>query len=199
MIINGIRLKNGKIILENFHLSFEKNIIVIQGNNGAGKSTLLKILSRKDFIEKFCKYSQSEINFVNSSKAVFLDFDFSSVKLNTSTFIKYLKELYLVKNNLDFESFIQKLLLEEYLTKPFQKLSFGTRKKIIVSTALSSEKSIILLDELFENIDDLSHKIISERINYLSENGKTILITAHNVSFLKYLEDYELIRIKNFQ
>lgn len=71
-------------------------------------------------------------------------------------------------------------------------LSFGQKAKIALSRALNSDKEILILDEIFANVDEKSELELTKK---LIESEKTVILITHNRDN-KYLDLFdEVIQI----
>ncbi len=65
-------------------------------------------------------------------------------------------------------------------------LSGGEKKKVALAGALIMKPKLLILDELFANMDDDSKKSISEILIRLNkENKTTIIMTSHESEIIK--------------
>ena len=62
-----------------------------------------------------------------------------------------------------------------------QSLSGGERRRVEIARALSTEPTVMLLDEPFAGVDPISISEIKEIISHLKARGIGVLITDHNV------------------
>lgn len=72
------------------------------------------------------------------------------------------------------------LHLENLAKKKAGTLSGGERRRLEISRALSTEPSLLLLDEPFANIDPIAINDVKHLIRLLKAKGISILITDHN-------------------
>ncbi|MCO5382122.1 MAG: ATP-binding cassette domain-containing protein [Methanosarcina barkeri] len=69
-------------------------------------------------------------------------------------------------------------------------LSKGMKQKIMIARALINDPDILFLDEPGSGLDPRSAREIRQMILGLKEQGKTILITTHNMEEADFLCDY---------
>lgn len=73
-------------------------------------------------------------------------------------------------------------------------LSGGMQQRVAVARALVSDASILLLDEPFAALDELSRLTIGEQlITLLEDHGKTVLFVTHSLSEAAYLSDRVIV------
>jgi len=74
--------------------------------------------------------------------------------------------------------------LEEHLDKPVSKMSKGTRRKVELVAAVSSEVPLVVADELAEGVDVPSMYAFEKVIREGVAGGKHFIVSSHNVGFL---------------
>lgn len=191
--------KQNRKILNRVSFDIEENsFVAIVGVSGAGKSTLLNILSGYD--EK----TAGEI-YVN-------DFPISNNKKGYQSLISYVPQKEILHNNLTLEKSLYysarlripktnlktiknkvkqviRLLELEGKEKTFiRNLSGGEKKRASIAMELLDKPDILFLDEPTSGLDSNIEKKLMHTLRKLSDEGRTIVITAHTVSNL-YLCD----------
>ncbi|WP_041362879.1 Mbov_0121 family peptidase domain-containing ABC transporter [[Mycoplasma] mobile] len=199
--INSISLKNFSFsytseqeIFKNINFYFEKNL-QLKGPNGSGKSTLMKIIALSN-LEDFSKILVNDLSVDN--------YDIDSVRTN----ILYLyNDFYFFKStlidfvtlkNLDylntFNSNIIQFNLMEFLDRlnlnlntPIESnginLSSGQKQLILLLRLFVKKFDVILLDEVFENLQSSIFYEISKIIKDY-QNQAIFLEISHNENFL---------------
>ena len=180
----------------------EGEIVGILGPNGAGKTTTIRLLTgifkledkasieifNEDITKNLNKY---KINFgiVPEVSNAFSDF---TVWQN----LKFAGGIYgFPKRRIEKRS---KELLEQFdlIDKMHSKtkaLSKGLKQRLNFCLALLHEPSILILDEPTSGLDPISVKIMRNRILQLKKEGKTILITTHDMQEAQTICDRILI------
>ncbi|CAM3036254.1 energy-coupling factor ABC transporter ATP-binding protein [Hathewaya histolytica] len=191
-----IALKNVSIDLEN------GSIIGIIGANGAGKSTLflnmvgiLKPTSGNVYFnEEKLKYSKSFLyNFRKDVGLVFQDPDkqifYSSVYDDVAFALRNLgmKED-IIKERVD--TALKEAGAIEFKDKPVHFLSYGQKKRVAMAGILAMDCKVILFDEPTAGLDPEMTKSVKELIFSLSQKGKRIVITSHNMDLIYEVCDY---------
>lgn len=184
--LKGISFKN---ILKNVNIELNKDeTIQIKGENGKGKSVLLKIISgllpfdsgeiiindeikidSKNYksLRKYVQYIESKSNFFTGT-----------VEENLKIANKKLKE----KNGYGLFDFFK---LEDKMEE--KNFSLGQLQKIRVLRGLSSEKSILCLDEISSNLDKISQKQLEELISRM-KGIKFIVTHEKDIKVNKVIE-----------
>jgi len=181
---------------------FEGEIVGILGPNGAGKTTTIRLLTgifkleekanieifNEDITKNLSKY---KINFgiVPEVSNAFSDF---TVWQN----LKFSGGIYgFPKRKIEKRA---KELLEQFdlIDKMHSKtkaLSKGLKQRLNFCLALFHEPPILILDEPTSGLDPISVNIMRNRILQLKKEGKTILITTHDMQEAQTICDRILI------
>ncbi len=182
-----------KIALNKASVSIKNNEVVgLLGPNGAGKSTSFYILAglikadagtitlNGSDITHYPMHKRSKLglNYLPQESSVFREL---STKDNLVALIEQREDL----DQKQRRSLLAKLT-EEFGLKGFEhvlgrNLSGGERRRLEIARALTSDPTIILLDEPFAGIDPISLNDIKAQIKQLKSRNIGILITDHNV------------------
>lgn len=189
-------------VLNNVSLTFEDGKIYgLIGKNGIGKTTLLKILSR--YINK--NSGDIQINHHSIADIDYLDTDITLVFdecnfFNELTFIEHLNLIAKSSNRTEkeYKEFIQKFIssldLEKYKNSYPGTLSKGTLQRLNIGMGLIRNTSYLLMDEPFNGLDPVQ---TIKSLNFIKEYNRgikhTIIISSHQLDYLKYICDEYII------
>ena len=203
---------DGNIIYSNVSLEIENEVILkdinfiinkgekiaIIGDNGSGKSVLIKsILGFYDYTGNIYinNHNINRINRKNIRQYIELlhgeSFLFSgelleNIKLRNkydeTKLNKLLNECELVEEINEFEEKINTIIGENGI-----KLSGGQKQRIALARTLYQDKSIILIDEGLNKLDNTTRQKVLENL-YWQNKEKTILFATHNMEILKYVD-----------
>lgn len=73
--------------------------------------------------------------------------------------------------------------LEEYRFRPPHYLSGGEKKRVSIADILAMHSEIILFDEPSTSLDPAGADMLEDVLRRLSEGGKTLLISTHDMDF----------------
>ncbi len=76
---------------------------------------------------------------------------------------------------------LERVGLGDFAADRYGTLSGGQRQRALIARALAQEADILFLDEPFSNVDPASVETILELIDQLKHEGRTIMITTHDV------------------
>jgi ABC-type bacteriocin/lantibiotic exporter with double-glycine peptidase domain len=76
--------------------------------------------------------------------------------------------------------------LEKIIKEKGKNISGGERQRIMLARALYRDFDLLILDEPFSELDDMSENLILNQLQLLARQGKMILFITHNKSSLFY-------------
>ena len=82
--------------------------------------------------------------------------------------------------------------MEEKKETRIERLSQGQQQRVNIMRAMAKEAEIIVLDEPFANLD---YRVISQIVNYLRTQKKTVICTLHDRELLPYFD--RIMRMEN--
>ncbi|WP_425802515.1 energy-coupling factor ABC transporter ATP-binding protein [Desulfitobacterium sp. Sab5] len=167
--------------------------IAVLGSNGAGKTTLFLhfngiLKPRKGsiyFKGQAISYKGAELKNLRSKVGiVFQDPDsqlFSASVLQEVSF----GPMNLGINSAEVRRLVDKALQDtetsDLIDRPTHMLSFGQKKRVSIADILAMEPEVIIFDEPTAWLDPRHAREFMELLNELSQNGKTIIISTHDV------------------
>ena len=186
-------------------ISFKINegvIVGILGPNGAGKTTTIRLITG---IFELKGNSRVEIYSEDlTSNPIELKKNFGIVPEVSNAYSDYT-----VWQNLFFSGTIYglskekikertRILLDRFeladkINSKLKTLSKGLKQRVNLCLALLHEPSILILDEPTSGLDPFSVSIVRNQIRDLRKEGKTILITTHNMQEAQQICDRILI------
>lgn len=198
------REKEKIIAVDNLSFNIEHGqIFGLLGPNGAGKTTIIKVIcgltkpdsgqiliegydhlkERKDALKNISVSLEGNRNiYWQLTPAENLEF-FAKINGN---FQKNLSD--------KINELLSIFNLEDKKNIPVRKLSQGMKRKVEIAACLISDPSLILLDEPTLGLDVMSSYSIREYLKYLvREEGKTILLTSHDMNIVEDLCENVLI------
>ena len=86
--------------------------------------------------------------------------------------------------------------LTEYADRQIGQLSGGQRKRAFVARGIAQEAGIMLLDEPFAGVDKRSEATIVRLLRELAADGRTILVSTHDLHALPQLADSAVLLLR---
>lgn len=171
-----------KALFNNFSLSIEQNTIhAIVGPNGSGKTSLLRILTG------LYQPDQGEVQ-VKTDHAMLLENDYLYEDKSGLENLK-LFGLYFDYQLYGYEDYAELLEIKNDLDRKVSTYSKGMKRKLSLLIIVMMQRGIIFLDEVTSGVDPISRRQIRELIALLKRNGKTIVITSHDLDEIEKIAD----------
>ena len=180
-------------VLKDLDLKIEDgDFIYIHGINGSGKSTLFKLICHILEADTGCIVMDEDVHI----GALIENPGF----LENETLLFNLRFLASLKHHFD-ETHVARLCtlfqLDLYSPIKMKNYSLGMRQKAGIIQAIMENQNLILLDEPTRGLDFESVKIFCQLVNDLHEQGKTIIIAAHD--YLTDIHYQTIYQLKNGQ
>lgn len=189
---------NYKDILKNVNMCLEEGTInALIGGSGSGKTSILKSIfglvdSEGIITIKDITVDQKNINELRKNLGIYLGIN---VLQNKTVFLNIIEPL----KNLNFDediakksvySISKKLGIENLLYKEIELLSYAEKKVVAFAQSIIYEPSIILIDNLFDSLDNYYKDRIISYLNEIKKNKKaTILFVTSNSEDLFFADD----------
>lgn len=194
----------GTKALAGISLSIRKNTrVALLGPNGAGKSTLLLHLNAINLpqqgtvtIDGIGASPKTEKLIRTKVGLVFQDPDdqvFSTTVREDVEFGPHNMGLSHEEINLRVNSALEAVKMMDYADKAPFHLSYGQKKRVAIAGILAMSPEIIVLDEPMAYLDPAGKRSLMEILNYLHDNGKTIIIATHDVDLAAEWADHVVI------
>ncbi len=75
---------------------------------------------------------------------------------------------------------LERLALEDYASRPLSTLSYGQLRRTLLARMLVNEPQVLLLDEPFEGLDELSREIVRTELGALVDSGTQLVCASHH-------------------
>ena len=193
-------IKNGNIILNNLNFSIiPGKVNAIIGKNASGKSSIINLLIQYE------KPTSGEITIENTN---INKFSLSQLKKNISVSLqdnniftgtiednlKNAKKDITIDEMLEIINIVelfdlntsakQNNILDFNILYGGSNISGGQKQRIAIANALAKNADLLILDDSFSSLDNITSKNIRERI-MKEYNNKTILLTSQKISDVK--------------
>lgn len=183
---------NKNTVLSDLDLNIsKKGIFAVLGPNGSGKTTLIKSILGMVIPDKgTIKVLGEDIRKTSDYRK---KIDYLPQIANFPSNLKVKELITMIKdlrgNTTRDKQLIEQFGLEPYLDKKLGNLSGGTKQKVNIVLSFMFNSPILILDEPTTGLDPLSLIELKKLILEEKENGKTILITSHIMSFVEEMTD----------
>jgi ABC-2 type transport system ATP-binding protein len=198
---NLTKIYNEKIVVDNLSFQVKKSEIVsLLGPNGAGKSTTIKILST------LLKPDKGNA-FINGHSVLNDKIDVKKSISITPQELVFYEELNAIENliffgmmqglkkerlNEESERILSRVGLSERKDK-VKNFSGGMKRRLNLAINLIMDTEVLFLDEPTAGLDPQSQHVVWEIFLKLRKEGKTIILTTHDMHEAEILSDRVLI------
>jgi ABC-2 type transport system ATP-binding protein len=185
-----------KILFQDLNLQMQEgHIYGLLGKNGAGKSTLLKNIAGLVFPKK----GTCEVNGYNSAKRLpaflqdlfFIPEEVYMPALTANQFVKSTGHFYPAFDEMQFKKMLSEFNVPD--DSLLNKLSFGQQKKVMIAFGLSTNTSLLIMDEPTNGLDIPSKSQFRKIIASALTESRCIIISTHQVRDLDNLIDTLLV------
>ncbi|SCB96842.1 molybdate transport system ATP-binding protein [Gilliamella bombicola] len=188
----------------------------IVGPNGAGKSTLLSLITgdhpqgysndltlfgRKRGSGETIWDIKRHIGYVSSS--LHLDYRVSS-SVKTVLLSGYFDSIGIYQTTSDRQAkladeWLKLLGLQAQAGKPFQSLSWGQQRLVLIARALVKHPTLLILDEPLQGLDHLNRELVKRWIDRLISEGHTqLLFVSHHAEDAPKCITHRLTFVRDF-
>ena len=182
------------------NLSFETKkgeIYGLLGPNGAGKTTTLRMLST--LIKPDCgNIIVDGIDAITNPNEVRKRIAFLTSELKLEEFFtpNYLYDYYSVLHNVSDEDrkvqkekLFNKFGIDKFAEVKVGELSTGMKQKVSLAVSLVHNPDIIIFDEPTNGLDVITAKVVTDFLQELKEEGKSIIVSTHIFSLIEKICD----------
>lgn len=180
--------------------------IAVIGSNGAGKSTFFLSMNgvlTPDAGQIFLKGSRIEKKNLNDLRKnvgiVFQDAESQIVAATVRSEVSFgPMNLRLPKEEVRerTEEALAYMGLEEFSTRPPHYLSGGEKKRVTIAGVMAMKPEIMIFDEPAASLDPLGQQALDGVFDRLHGEGKTLLISTHDMDFAYRFADRVLVFAK---
>ncbi|MBR7554541.1 ABC transporter ATP-binding protein [Allobacillus sp. GCM10007491] len=182
-------------ILKNLSFAIEEpKMVALVGPNGSGKTTLLNIIT--DLVNADSGVIKI-MNLSNKKPEIFKETSYmqdNSVLYDYLTGYDHLQFIGDIQGLSKQQIFLaaERIGMEGYLFKKVSKYSLGMKQHLLLTMAILNDPKLLILDEPLNGLDPSSAIRIRNILWELYNEGKTILLSSHNLSEVDRLTSHIL-------
>jgi len=170
---------------------------VLLGPNAAGKTTTLKILSGlmkpTSGSARVCGFDLTTQPLEARSHMAFVpDFPFLYDKLTPWEFFRFTGQLFRLDDEVIYRNgreLIGRFNLEEFVEKPIEGLSHGTKQRVAIASALLHEPEVFIIDEPMVGLDPQPARIVKDILKERSLKVVPSLVSTPQLSVAEEMAD----------
>ena len=170
-------------------------VVALLGANGSGKSTLLSIaatlLDPSSGAVQYGNVTAREGGQALRARIGLLGHDlYVYPELSAAENLRFFADLYGLDNAARrVSAALARAALDERANDPVSSFSRGMRQRLALERALLHEPRLVLLDEPFTGLDDVSAQALRERLGGLRGRGGIVIVTTHELEAIESLAD----------
>jgi len=184
--------KKNKPLFNSLNLEIEKgNIYGLLGKNGAGKTTLMKLIAGLIFpkggdinVMGFTPQNRHP-NFL--ADVYFIHEELYAPQIKVSTYEKIYAPFYPNFDHAKFKNHLNEFGLEK--NKVLTKMSYGQKKKVLLSFGLACNSRLLILDEPTNGLDIPSKSQFRKLLAQSISDERTFIVSTHQVRDMANLID----------
>lgn len=193
---------NKNEVLKDISLEVEKGeVVVILGPSGCGKTTLLRCINGLEEIqggeiffngELISKQKKNRTQIAQKIGMVFQSYDlFPHLNVMDNILLGPVKAQKQKKKEAESEAvkWLKRIGLEDKINAFPEELSGGQKQRVAIVRALCMHPEIILFDEVTAALDPGMIREVLDVMMNLADEGKTMLIVTHQISFARAVAD----------
>jgi ABC-2 type transport system ATP-binding protein len=171
---------------------FPGEIFGLLGPNGAGKTTLIRLIMDifkpdageiKIYDQLISDAGKNRIGYLPEERGLYT----RQKILAVLEYFACLKGLPHRKAHANALYWLDRFDMSEVKNRRVQELSKGNQQKIQIVSTLVSDPEILMLDEPFTGLDPVNVRLIAGIIRELAGQGKTILLSTHQMTLVETL------------
>jgi ABC-2 type transport system ATP-binding protein len=169
----------------------------VLGPNAAGKTTTIRILTGlikpTSGTARVAGFDvQTHPLEVRQRLAYVPDFPFLYDKLTPWEFIRFTGQMFRMDEarlHGRATELIARFNLGEYVNKPIEGLSHGTRQRIAIVSALLHDPEVFVIDEPMVGLDPHHSRVVKDVLKERSRAGVTVFLSTHQLSVAEEMAD----------
>ncbi len=182
-------------------VSFKVNtgeIYGVLGPNGAGKTTLIRVINRivapDSGLIRFEGVLMTEkhlehIGYLPEERGMYKNMTVQ----DHAMFLGRLRGLSNTDAKQKVDYWFDKFSINDWRKKRIEELSKGMAQKVQFICAVLHEPKLLILDEPFSGFDPVNAEIIKNELLQMKHNGKTILLSTHNMKSVEEICDKAIL------
>jgi ABC-2 type transport system ATP-binding protein len=167
------------------------------GPNAAGKTTTLKMLAglmKPTFgCARVCGFDMQAQPLEARRRIAYIpDFPFLYDKLTAWEFFRFTGQLFQMPDariEANAQELIMRFHLADFVNRPLEGLSHGTRQRVAIVSALLHEPEVFVIDEPMIGLDPQHARVVKDVFKERSRAGVTVLVSTHQLSIAEEMAD----------
>jgi ABC-2 type transport system ATP-binding protein len=167
------------------------------GPNAAGKTTTLKLLAGlikpTTGCARVCGFDMQTQPLEARRRIAYVpDYPFLYDKLTAWEFFRFTGQLFQLsdaKIAANAQELVGRFHLDDFVNRPLESLSHGTRQRVAIVSALLHEPEVFVIDEPMIGLDPQHARVVKDVLKERSLAGMTVLLSTHQLSIAEEMCD----------
>jgi ABC-2 type transport system ATP-binding protein len=196
--VNLVKKYGDLTAVDNISLTIPRGeFFAMLGPNAAGKTTTIKMLvglmKPTSGCVRVCGFDlQSQPLEARRRLAYVPDFPFLYDKLTAWEFFRFTGQLFQMsdaKIEANAKDLILRFHLADYVNRPLESLSHGTRQRVAIVSALLHDPEVFVIDEPMVGLDPQHARVVKDVFKERSLAGVTMLVSTHQLEIAEEMAD----------
>jgi ABC-2 type transport system ATP-binding protein len=197
-LVNLVKKFGGLTAVNDISLTIPRGeFFAMLGPNAAGKTTTLKLLAGlmkpTSGNARVCGFDmQSQPLEARRHIAYVPDFPFLYDKLTAWEFFRFTGQLFqmdVAHIEANAQELIARFHLMDFVNRPLEGLSHGTRQRVAIVSALLHEPEVFVIDEPMVGLDPQHARVVKDVFKERSRAGVTVLVSTHQLEIAEEMAD----------
>ena len=191
---NLVKQYNGFVAVDDLSFDvFDGDVFGLLGPNGAGKTSTIRIIMdifKADsgdvrILSQLPGIARERIGYLPEERGLYRN-------LKVQTVLVYLARLKGMSGDLARQraaKLLERVNLSQWANRKVKDLSRGMQQKLQFVASLVHDPDLVVMDEPFQGLDPVNIELIRSMIQELHEEGKTIVLSSHQLNMVEALCD----------
>jgi ABC-2 type transport system ATP-binding protein len=186
------------VAVDDLTLKVERGeFFAVLGPNAAGKTTLIRVLAG---LLKPTRGTARVAGFdiqtapleARRRLAYVPDFPFLYDKLTPLEFLRFTGQIFQMSEDriqTASRELIPRFHLKDFINKPIEGLSHGTRQRVAIVSALLHDPEVLVIDEPMVGLDPQHSRVVKDVLKERTRQGATVFLSTHQLSVAEEMAD----------
>jgi ABC-2 type transport system ATP-binding protein len=191
---NLVKQYNGFVAVNDLSFDvFDGDVFGLLGPNGAGKTSTIRIImdifkadsGKIQILSQPPGIARERIGYLPEERGLYRN-------LKVQTVLVYLARLKGMTSDLAGQrasQLLERVGLSAWANRKVKDLSRGMQQKLQFAASLVHDPNLVVMDEPFQGLDPVNIELIRSMIQELHEEGKTIVLSSHQLNMVEALCD----------
>jgi ABC-2 type transport system ATP-binding protein len=197
-LVNLVKKFGGLTAVNDLSLTIPRGeFFAMLGPNAAGKTTTLKMLAGlmkpTSGHARVCGFDMQLQPLEARRRIAYVpDFPFLYDKLTAWEFFRFTGQLFQMDGAriaANAQELIARFHLADFVNRPLESLSHGTRQRVAIVSALLHEPEVFVIDEPMVGLDPRHARVVKDVLKERSRAGVTMLVSTHQLEIAEEMAD----------